>query len=366
MKVTIFDPKRHYRPLEKEFLGAAKKVLASGRLVLGEETKNFEKEFARFCSTKYGVMVNSGTSALLATLLAYEIGKGDEVITVPNTFAATVQAIIFSGAKPILVDIDPQTYNLDPNKLEKAVSKKTRAIIVVHLYGQPAEMTAINKIARKYKLIVIEDAAQAHGAKYKKKKVGNLGNAGCFSFFVTKNLPSFGTSGMVTTNSKRTAEKVRILRDNGMIKKGNHILSLNFMPEELQAAFLRIKLKKLGDWNRKRRKIANFYKKQLVNLPLILPQEEKDIYHVYYQFVVRTPQKDQLQTFLESQGVMTRTYYPIPVHLQSGFKFLGYQKGSFPEAEKTSQQILSLPLYPELKQTELEFTVKQIKKFFRT
>lgn len=213
MKVSFFDPRRHYQILEKEFLAATKKVLSSGRLVLGPETKKFEQEFANFCNTKYAAMVNSGTSALLATLLAYNIGQGDEVITTPHTFAATAQAIVFARAKPVFVDIDPKGFNLNPKKLEKAISKKTKAIIVVHLYGQPAKMQKIKKISRKHNLLIIEDSAQAHGAKYKKRKVGGLGHAGCFSFFVTKNLPSFGTAGIITTNNKRIAEKIKILRD---------------------------------------------------------------------------------------------------------------------------------------------------------
>ncbi len=364
MKIPIFDPKRHYKLLEREFLAATKKVLSSGRLVLGEETRQLEKEFARFCGTKYAAMVNSGTSALLATLLAYEIGPGDEVITVPNSFAATAQVIYFSGAKPVFVDIEPATYNINPKKIEKAITKSTKAIIVVHLYGHPAKMEKIKKIARKHKLLIIEDAAQAQGAKYKNKSAGNLGNAGCFSFFVTKNLPSFGTSGIVTTNNKTVAEKIKILRDNGMVEKGKHILSLNFMPEELQAAFLRIKLKHLKNWNTRRRKIANYYSKHLSGLPLVLPREEKGVYHVYYQFVIRTKNRDKLQAFLETRGVQTRVYYPIPIHLQPGFKYLGYKRGSFPEAEMAAKEILSLPMYPELTDKEVETVVEQVKAFF--
>lgn len=364
MKIPIFDPKRHYKLLERESLAATKKVLSSGRLVLGEETRQFEKEFARFCGTRYATMVNSGTSALLATLLTYEIGSGDEVITVPNSFAATAQAIYFSGAKPVFVEIEPTTYNIDPKKIEKAITKNTKAIIVVHLYGHPAEMEKIKKIARKHKLLIIEDAAQAQGAKYKGKSVGNLGNAGCFSFFVTKNLPSFGTSGIVTTNNKTVAEKIKILRDNGLVEKGKHILSLNFMPEELQAAFLRTKLRHLKKWNTRRRKIASYYKKHLFDLPLVLPKEEKGVYHVYYQFVIRTKNRDKLQAYLENKGVQTRVYYPIPIHLQPGFKYLDYKRGSFPGAETTAKEILSLPMYPELTDKEVKFTVSQVKKFF--
>ncbi len=364
MKIPILDPKRHYKSLEKEFLVATKRVLSSGRLVLGEETKKFEKEFARFCGTKYATMVNSGTSALLTTLLAYKIGPGDEVITVPNSFAATAQVIYFSGAKPVFVDINPTTYNIDPEETEKAITKNTKAIIVVHLYGQPVEMEKIKKIARKHKLLIIEDAAQAQGAKYKDKSAGNLGSAGCFSFFVTKNLPSFGTSGIVTTNNKAVAEKTKILRDNGLVEKGKHILSLNFMPEELQAAFLRIKLRHLKKWNTRRRRIASYYKKHLSDLPLVLPREEKDVYHVYYQFVIRTKNRDKLQAYLENKEVQTRVYYPIPIHLQPGFKYLDYKRGSFPEAETTAKEILSLPMYPELTNKEIQYVVEQVKKFF--
>lgn len=364
MKIPLFDPKRHFEADKKEYLKAVNKVLSSGRLVLGPQTKKFEQEFADFCGTKYAAMVNSGTSALLASLLAFKIGKGDEVITVPNSFAATVQAIIFSGAKPVFVDIDPETCNINPQKITSAVSKKTKAIIPVHLYGHPAEMDKINKIAQKYKLTVIEDAAQAHGAKYKKKLTGNLGHAGCFSFFVNKNLPSFGTAGMVTTNNKKIADRVKILRDNGMVEKGKHTVSLNFMPEEIQAAFLRIKLRKINKWNLKRRAIAKLYDKSFKNLLLKLPSEKNNCYHVYHHYVIRTRMRDQLQNFLTKKGIQCRAYYPIPIHLQPGFEFLNYQKGSFPITEKFSKEILSLSIFPQITKAEVNFIRQNVKIFF--
>lgn len=367
MKIQLFNPVRHYKESEKKYLVAIKRVLSSGRLVLGKETEEFENEFAKYCGTKYAVMVNSGTSALLAALLAFDIKAGDEVITTPNTFTATAQAISFSGAKPVFVDIDPKTYNIDPEKIETAINSKTRAIIPVHLYGQPAEMDKIKRIAKKYNLIIIEDAAQAHGAKYKNKLAGNLADAGCFSFYVNKNLPSFGTSGTVTTNIQKIAQKIKFLRDNGKINKNDHTLSLNFMPEEIQACILRLKLKHLDQWNVKRIKIANQYKQALKNLPITLPLEKPDqITHVFHQFVIRTKERNKLQEYLEVKGIQSRPYYPTPLHLQLAFRYLGYKKGNFPETEKAAKEILSIPIYPDLSQKEIKHITEQIKRFFKT
>jgi len=339
----------------KEIYKEVKKVLDSGQYISGKQVEELEKEFAEYCKVKYAIGVNSGTSALTVALLALGIGEGDEVITQPNTFVATIEAILFTGAKPVFVDINPKTYNLDFLKIEKAITKKTKAILPVHLFGQVADMTPILKIAKKYDLFVIEDACQAQGAEYKGKKAGSMGDIGCFSFYPTKVLGACGEGGAITTNSRKLAEKIRRLRNHGSDKKYHHSeIGFNFRMEEIQGAILKIKLKYLDHRIRIRQDKADFYSRLLTN----------DFNGgVYYVYVIRVRNRDKLQKHLLKYGIETMVHYPIPIHLQGGYKFLGYRRGDFPEAEKASKEILSLPLYPELKPTEQEYICAKLNEF---
>jgi dTDP-4-amino-4,6-dideoxygalactose transaminase len=367
MNVTFVDLKRQYKYLKKDIDRAICKVLKSTHFILGEEEQKFEREFAEYCGAKYGIGVASGTDALLISLRALGIGNGDEVITTPNTFTATVDAIVRNRARPVLVDIDPDTYNIDAAKIEKKITKKTKAIIPVHLYGLPAEMGRIMKIARKHKLFVVEDAAQAHGAEYKERKAGSFGITGCFSFYPAKNLGAYGDGGMIITSNKQLAEKLRMLRNYGSRKKYYHdFVGYNSRLDEIQAAILRVKLKHLNKWENKRRKHAALYRKLLKSInEIVLPEEVKDLKHVYHLFVIRTKQRNALQKYLGSKGIQTGIHYPIPIDLEKAYRFLGYRKGDFPVTEKYDKEILSLPMFPELTDKEIRYTCREIVKFFR-
>jgi len=382
-KIKFLDLTAQYKSIKKEIDEAIKKVLESGQFIGGKEVENFEKEIAKFCGVKYAISVNSGTDALFLSLKALGIGPGDEVITTPFTFIATAEVIANLGAKPVFVDIDPKIFNIDPSKIEKAVTKKTRALIPVHLFGQMADMGEIMRIARKYKLFVVEDAAQAIGAEIKLKtqisklktatkkskvlKAGAIGDLGCFSFFPSKNLGAYGDGGMVVTNNKKLAEKIRFLRNHGSLPKNkylNLILGTNSRLDAIQAAILRVKLKYLKKWIKKRQEIANYYNQSLkgvgdIKVPEILP----DRTHTFHQYTIRTKHRDRLKKYLEKNGIPTMIYYPIPLHLQPAFKYLGYKKGDFPEAEKASKEVLSLPIYPELSNKGQKIVVRKIKKY---
>ena len=376
-KIKFLDLTNQYKSIKKEIDSAIKRVLDSGQFIEGKEVEEFEKEIAKFCGLKYAISVNSGTDALFLSLKALGIGKGDEVITTPFTFIATAEVIANSGAKPVFVDIDPKTFNIDPLKIEKAITKKTKAIIPVHLFGQMAKMGKIMKIAKKYKLKVIEDAAQAIGAEIKLKvksqkskvmKAGAIGDLGCFSFFPSKNLGAYGDGGMVLTNNKKLADKIRLLRNHGSSPKEkylNLILGTNSRLDALQAAILRVKLKSLSKWSKERFKKAEFYNKSLKGIgdiitPLIGPNQT----HIFHQYTIQTKKRDQLANYLKNQGIPTMIYYPLPLHLQPSFKYLGHKKGDFPEAEKANREVLSLPIYPELSKTEQNFVIRKIKEFF--
>jgi len=389
--MQFLDLKAQYRSVKKEIDRAIKRVLESGQFIGGQEVENFEKEFARFCGVKYAISVNSGTDALFLSLKALGIGSGDEVITTPFTFIATAEVIANLGAKPVFVDINPQTFNIDPSKIEKAITKKTKAIILVHLFGQMADMDEIMRIAKKYKLFVVEDAAQAIGAKIKfpisnfqfsnksqisksKLKIkwrmaGAIGDVGCFSFFPSKNLGAFGDGGMVVTNNKKLAEKICLLRNHGSSPKEkylNLILGTNSRLDAIQAAILRVKLKYLKKWIKKRQEIANYYNQFLQGIGDIqVPEILLDRTHTFHQYTIRTKNRDKLKKYLEKNGIPTMIYYPIPLHLQPAFKCLGYKKGDFTESEKASKEVLSLPMYPELKIREQNWIVKKIKEFYR-
>lgn len=366
MKVPFVDFKRQPNKLKKEIEKGVKEILSSGQYILGKKVEEFEENFAEYCGVKYALGVNNGTSALWLALLSLDLKKGDEVITQPNTFVATAEAILFAGANPVLADINPETYNLDVKKLEKAITKKTRVILPVHLFGQPSEMDSIFKLARKHKLHVVEDCAQAHGAEFLGRKVGSFGNIGCFSFYPTKVLGACGEAGIVTTNSKKLYEKMKRLRDHGSAKKYYHSeIGFNLRMSGIQGAVLAAKLKYLNQWIRVRREKAKVYNRLLKDIPIILPKETEDSKHVYYVYVVRVKKRDRLQNFLNKAGIGTMIHYPIPVHLQKGYQFLNYKNGDFPEAEKAAKEILSLPFYPEIKTEEQKYVSRKIREFFK-
>jgi len=366
MEVPFLDLKKQYQSIKDEVNVSIQQVMDSGRFALGENVKSFEKEFASFCGAEYAVGVANGTDALHLALLACGIGKGDEVITAPDTFIATTEAISQTGARIVFVDVNLSTYNIDVSQIEKAINKKTKAILPVHLFGQPADMNPIVKIARKYNLKVIEDACQAHGAEYKSKKAGSIGDAGCFSFYPSKNLGAFGDGGIMVTNNKEIAQKVKMLRDHGQIKKYEHLVEgYNSRLDEIQAGILRVKLKRLNAWNNLRRGNASIYNELLKNIDeIITPFEAEYVRHIYYLYVIRTKKRDKLQEYLKSKGIGTGLHYPIPLHLQKAYKYLGYKEGDFPIAEKVAREGLSLPMFPELTEEQIEKVAREIKAFF--
>ncbi len=352
--VPLVDLKAQYHSIKPEIDAAIAGVLESSQFVLGEAVAAFEKEFARFCGTEQAIALNSGTSALHLALLAAGVGAGDEVITTPFTFVATVAAILYCGARPVLVDIDPNSFNIDPAGIEKAVTLRTKAIIPVHLYGQPADMDAITEIASRHRLVVIEDAAQAHGAEYKGRRAGSLGALGCFSFYPVKNLGAYGEGGAVTTSNPEHARTVRMLRDWGTDKKYHHQLKgYNYRMEGLQGAILGVKLRHLERWTEARRAHARLYDELLAGSEVCTPQAMPDARHVYHAYTVRSTERDQLQKTLAAAGVQTAIHYPVPVHLQPAYSDLGYRAGAFPHAETAAMQVLSLPVFPEMTEVQL-------------
>ncbi|MCK4532351.1 DegT/DnrJ/EryC1/StrS family aminotransferase [bacterium] len=374
-KIPLIDLKAQYKSIKKEVDIAIKRVLDSTCFILGPEVESLEKEIARYCGVKFAVGVASGTDALILSLMAYDIGPGDEVITVPFTFAATVESIILRGAKPVFVDIDLKTYNIDVKKIEEKITARTKAIIPVHLYGQPAEMNSILKIAKKYKLKIIEDAAQAIGAQYatggiyaikaqsiKRKKAGAIGDIGCLSFFPSKNLGGYGDGGMILTDDKKTAVKIKMLRQHGSEKKYSHsIIGSNSRLHALQAAVLRVKLKYLDKWLDKRIEIAKMYNDLLKETGVILPEANKEMKHVFNQYTIRLKNRDKIKQLLAEEGIATAIHYPLPLHLQKAFKFLGYKKGDFPQSEQATKEVLSLPMCPELKKQQIKTVTEKIK-----
>jgi dTDP-4-amino-4,6-dideoxygalactose transaminase len=363
MKVPLVDLKRQYARIKTEIKEAIDNVLESGEYMLGENVRKFEEEFANYCGVKYGVGVNSGTDALTLSLQAIGIKPGDEVITVPNSFVSTANCIVFCGAKPVFVDVEPDTLNLDPEKLKSAITEKTKAIIVVHMHGHSADMDAIKDIAERRNIYIVEDACQAHGALYKGKKVGSFGDIACFSFYPTKNLGGYGDGGMVVTNNEELADKVRSLRNYGRVAPYIYrILGYNSRLDELQAALLRVKLKYLDVWNEERRRNAKIYSQYLSEFPEIrIPIEKEYAKHVYWVYVIRTKHRDKLQNFLNKNGVETMIHYPVPIHLQECYSYLGLAEGSFPVTERASKEMLSLPMFPELTEEEIEYVVQTIK-----
>jgi dTDP-4-amino-4,6-dideoxygalactose transaminase len=365
MKVNFVDLKAQYQSIKPEIDSAIQDVISNTAFILGKAVADFEEKFAAYCGVKYCLGINSGTSALVMAMKALGIGEGDEVITTTNTFIATAEAISYAGGRPVLVDIEDESYNMDPAKLEKAITKKTKAIIPVHLYGQPANMEPILEIAKKKGIVVIEDACQAHGAEYKGKRTGSLGRVGCFSFYPGKNLGAYGEGGGVTTDDEEIAQKVRMLRDHGSPKKFYHeYVGNNCRLEGIQGAVLAVKLKHLDQWNDSRRKNAGLYREYLKGTDVGLPQEMPYAKHVYHVFCIRVKDRENLINFLKDKGIFTNIHYPIPIHLQKAYSFLGYKKGDFSVTEGCMDQILSLPMFAELTEEEIKYTADRIKEFY--
>lgn len=348
--IPILDSKRQYAQIGAEVEKEVLEVLRSGQYILGKHNKALEEELANFIGVNHAVALNSGTDALHLALRALDIGKGDEVISTAFTFVATAEAIGIVGAKPVFVDIDSNTFNIDPAKIEAAITPKTKAIIPVHLYGQPADMDAIMDIARRHNLYVIEDACQAIGALYKGKMVGSIGDIGCFSFYPTKNLGAMGDGGLLTTNSENIKNRVLALRNHGGAIRYHHDeIGVNSRLDEVQAAILRVKLKHINEWNKKRRENAARYNELFAKCADIqTPQELDDTYCVYHQYTVKIPNRDNIHKMLQERGVGAMLYYPIPLHLQKVHEYLGMSKGSLPVTEKNTEVVISLPMFPEL------------------
>jgi len=376
MKIPILDLKRQYQSIKSEIDGAIARVIESGQFILGPEVEAFEREIAQYLGAQHAIGVASGTDALWLALKAANVGPGDSVIVPSFTFFATAGAVCNVGATPVFADIDPKTFNINPHfvrdllEANAQLQERAKAIIPVHLYGQPAEMDEILKIAQHYNLTVIEDAAQAIGARYKDHTVGTLGHLGCFSFFPTKNLGAYGDGGLVVTNDDTLAERVRLLRVHGSKPKYyHHAVGTNSRLDALQAAILRVKLAHLDGWTRARQQIAAQYDQDLSQVEgLTVPHKAPDRTHIYHQYTIRVSggRRDALQRFLKEQGIGTEVYYPLPLHLQSCFQHLGYKPGDLPQSERATQEVLSLPIFPELERDELDIVVNTIKDFYKT
>jgi dTDP-4-amino-4,6-dideoxygalactose transaminase len=365
--IPFVDLKAQYQGIRKEVNEAIQGVLDSCQFTLGSEVAAFEKEFAAYSGARHGVGVNSGTSALHLALLAAGIGRGDEVITVPFTFMATVSAIDYTGARPLFVDIDPVTFTMDPAAVEAAITPKTKAIIPVHLYGQPADMDPILAVARRHGLTVIEDAAQAHGSEYRGRRIGSLADMACFSFYPGKNLGAYGEGGMITTDKPEYDRTLRMLRDWGAEKKYQHVLKgYNYRLEGIQGAVLRVKLRHLDAWTRGRRTAAAHYDELLAGSGVATPKAASYGQHVYHIYAIRTANRAAWQETLQSKGIQTNIHYPIPVHLLPAFADLGHRVGEFPHSERAANEVLSLPMFPELTRAQCEEVAEAVGGLART
>ncbi|MCI9416101.1 MAG: DegT/DnrJ/EryC1/StrS family aminotransferase [Eubacterium sp.] len=395
MEVKILDLSRQYELIQEKVEKAVCEQMRSGMYIGGKAVADFEKKFAEYIGVKHAISVNSGTDALVIALKALGIKEGDEVITTPFTFFATAETIAMVGAVPVFVDVEEDSYNIDPEKIEEKITEKTKAILPVHIFGQPANMERILDIANKHELVVIEDACQAVGAAIAGKKAGSIGNAGCFSFFPTKNLGAFGDGGMITTNDDTTAIICRAFKEHGMAQNGakaryilqgveddlantvstdglynpykyyNYLIAYNSRLDAIQARVLDIKLDFLDDFNGKRAEIAKFYEKELGSCSeVITPQIKDKVTAVWHQYAFRCKKKDEMGNFLASKGVGSAAFYPVPLHLQKAFEYLGYQEGDLPVAEMLTKQTVCLPIFPELKEEELQYIVVCIKEFF--
>ena len=368
MNIKMLDLSEQYQSMRKEVLAKLDEVMSSSQFILGDNVKQLEADIAKYSGVDYGVGVGNGSDAIHIALQAAGVEAGDEVITTAFTFFATGGAIARAGAVPVYVDIDPLTFNISPAKIEAAITEKTKAIIPVHLYGQMADMEAIKKIADNHQLAVIEDAAQAIGAKQNGKSVGELGTAATYSFFPTKNLGGYGDGGMIVTKDEDLAEKARVIRVHGSKPKYyHHVLGYNSRLDEMQAAILNVKFPYLDKWSHSRRERAAYYTDQLnAKLEGIVqtPVQKNGNYHVFHQYTLRVPKRDELQQYLKEQGIATMVYYPKPLHIQPVFTELGYQEGDLPETEKAAKEALSLPMYPELKQGDQDYVIEKIVEFY--
>jgi dTDP-4-amino-4,6-dideoxygalactose transaminase len=361
--IQVLDLKEQYLAIKPEIDQAIQGVLENTQFILGKEVGELETSLASYCDCEHGIGVASGTDALRLALTAIGIGPGDEVITTPFTFIATGNTISHCGATPVFVDIDPVTFNIDAEAIEAAITPNTRAIVPVHLFGLPAEMESIRRIASQHNLAIVEDCAQAIGAMYKGRRVGSFGDAGTLSFFPSKNLGAFGDGGMVVTNNNRVAGLVDVLRRHGGKRKYHHeLLGFNSRLDTIQAAVLNVKLKYLDTWNLSRRKAAHYYNELLSGLPLTTPSEFPDAYHVYHQYTIRVSRRDHLAAYMKERGVATMVYYPVPLHLQELYASKAHQP--LPNAEKAAEEVLSLPMYPELARGTQEFIAGVIREFF--
>jgi dTDP-4-amino-4,6-dideoxygalactose transaminase len=368
MRVPFINLKAQHNRLKNEIEAAIHEVLESTAFAGGPFVTAFEEKFAAFCECKYAVGLGSGTDALWLALLALGIGRGDEVITVPNTFIATAEAISFCGATPVFVDVDEQTYNMDPGLLERAITARTKAIIPVHLFGQMADMDPILSVAKKHRLFVIEDASQAHGAEYKGRKAGSMGDIGCFSFYPGKNLGAYGEAGAVVTNNDELRKKIQMLREHGQSKKYVHdVIGWNARMDGIQGAILNVKLNHLAEDNASRRANGRLYDRHLRGLEgVITPTEANYAQHVYHLYVVRLPRRDELLQALFEKDIFCGIHYPVPLHLQEAYSFLRLEEGSFPVAEKCAKEFISLPMFPDLSPEQITTVAREVKAFVST
>jgi dTDP-4-amino-4,6-dideoxygalactose transaminase len=370
MKVPLLDLTEQNQSLRPEIEAALGRVLDTNGFILGAEVAALEKELADYCGTKYAIGCASGTDALLLALMAFDIGAGDEVITTPYSFFATVSSVTRLGAKPVFVDIDPQTFNLDVSQIEAKITERTKAVQPIHLYGQCAEMSELKKIGEKYGVPLVEDAAQAIGAEENGVRAGAMSEIGCFSFYPSKNLGGMGDGGFMTTDSEALAHKLNALRVHGSFERYYHKwVGLNSRLDGFQGAVLRVKLPHLDTWSDKRKENADYYRTLFtdagLNEQITLPFERENVRHIYNQFVIRVPERrDALKQFLAENEIGTDIYYPVSLHLQECFEYLGYQEGDFPESERASRETLALPIFPELRREQQEFVVEKIAEFF--
>jgi dTDP-4-amino-4,6-dideoxygalactose transaminase len=365
MQVPLLDLKAQYAAIKGEVMGAISEVCDSQSFALGPAVAEFEKKIAAYCNSKHAIGVSSGTDALIVSLMALGIKPGDEVITTPFTFFATAGSVVRLGAKPVFVDVESDSYNIEASGIEQKITEKTRAIVPVHLFGQVAQMEAIMEIARRHNLAVIEDAAQAIGASQEGIKSGNFGDCGCFSFYPAKNLGGFGDGGLVTTNRGDLAQKIRALRDHGQNPRYFYkMIGGNFRLDGIQGAVLMVKLKYLEGWNEKRRQNAAVYDSLFADSPVKAPKIEANNVSIYHQYTVTVPERDKLQKFLAENNIGSAIFYPKPLHLQECFSDLGYKPGDFPIAERLCNEVLSLPIYPELVPSQVEYVAKTVLKFY--
>ena len=365
MKIPYIHLGQQHAPLKQEILKSVEALLDNGNYILGEEVSTFEKRFAEMCQTKYALGVGNGTDTMILSMRALGIGVGDEVITAPNSYLASASSIALAGATPVFADVR-EDYNIDPAQIEKAITKKTKAIIPVHLTGRPADLDAIMAIAQKHNLHVIEDCAQAVGARYKNKSVGSFGITGSFSLHPLKNLGACGDGGVITTNDDKLFSYLSKARTHGHSSRDEvDFWSFNTRLDNMQAAILNVKFNSLENWNNRRREIAERYWKGLHQLPMYVPKDKEYEHSVYHTFIIQTDKRDALMSYLREQGVDTKIHYPVPIHLQKAAAYLGYKKGDFPVTEKQCETILSLPVFPQLNNVEVDYVIEKINSFYK-